>query len=419
MPEPGGGNDPLSRLVGDLAKMMETMGGAGTSAGAAPWAEAAKALAFSVATGNAAEANPDPLARIRWEELSRVAELHVADATGFSAGTATAPVTFVPVGRGAWVLAAVDAYRPLVQDMVDAQARATAGVADGLDDPSTGGEPGSDGIPADMLATIASAFGPVMLGMQFGSAMGHLAQRALGPYALPLPRPASREYGIIVDNVAQFAEDWSLKVEEAGLWVCVHELTAHRVLSRPHVAERIGALLHSLRDENAALQHDLAERLGGEAGDPEAFQRLLADPESLLADLLGPGPRATSDQLTALLAAVGGYVDHTTTEIAGHLTGSPGPLQEAWYRYSTQDPAGEQAAGAFFGLDLTREQVERGASFVRGVLERGGTAGLDRLWAEARNLPTPAEVDAPGLWLERIDLPVDDDGTESPAGGAG
>jgi hypothetical protein len=22
-----------------------------------------------------------------------------------------------------------------------------------------------------------------------------------------------------------------------------------------------------------------------------------------------------------------------------------------------------------------------------------------------RNLPTPAEVDAPGLWLERIDLP--------------
>ena len=31
--------------------------------------------------------------------------------------------------------------------------------------------------------------------------------------------------------------------------------------------------------------------------------------------------------------------------------------------------------------------------------------GLDRLWQSERNLPTPNEVDAPGLWLARIDLP--------------
>jgi uncharacterized protein (DUF2342 family) len=42
---------------------------------------------------------------------------------------------------------------------------------------------------------------------------------------------------------------------------------------------------------------------------------------------------------------------------------------------------------------------------VRGVLERAGDEGLSRLWHSERELPTPAEVDAPGLWLERIDLP--------------
>jgi hypothetical protein len=31
---------------------------------------------------------------------------------------------------------------------------------------------------------------------------------------------------------------------------------------------------------------------------------------------------------------------------------------------------------------------------------------LARLWRTRRELPTPAEVDAPGLWLERIDLPA-------------
>ncbi len=47
-----------------------------------------------------------------------------------------------------------------------------------------------------------------------------------------------------------------------------------------------------------------------------------------------------------------------------------------------------------------------GAAFVDGVVERAGAEGLARLWASADNLPTPAEVDAPGLWLARIDLPT-------------
>jgi uncharacterized protein (DUF2342 family) len=42
---------------------------------------------------------------------------------------------------------------------------------------------------------------------------------------------------------------------------------------------------------------------------------------------------------------------------------------------------------------------------VAGVVQRAGEESLTRLWEPVRNLPTPAEVDAPGLWLERIDLP--------------
>jgi uncharacterized protein (DUF2342 family) len=42
---------------------------------------------------------------------------------------------------------------------------------------------------------------------------------------------------------------------------------------------------------------------------------------------------------------------------------------------------------------------------VRGVIERGGDVELAKLWTVEENLPTPAEVDAPGLWIARVNLP--------------
>ena len=68
------------------------------------------------------------------------------------------------------------------------------------------------------------------------------------------------------------------------------------------------------------------------------------------------------------------------------------------------DGKGEQAAGALFGLDLSAKEVERGQLFISGVLERQGEDGLALLLRGGDTLPTAAELDAPGLWLERIAL---------------
>ena len=60
------------------------------------------------------------------------------------------------------------------------------------------------------------------------------------------------------------------------------------------------------------------------------------------------------------------------------------------------------------GLKLERAHYERGQAFVDGVVERAGLDGLNRLWDSPDMLPTPNELDAPGLWLARIDLPAPD-----------
>jgi putative hydrolase len=401
---PGDPDDPISGLLGDLLKVI----GGGAHGTAAPWLDAARALAQGVATDGAAEANIDPLQRIKLEELARVVELHVEGTTGLSIGNGQS-YSFVPIGRAAWANRALDGWRPLLERMVGViEAAPTA--------PDEAVEPDEmpDGLGA-LLGQFASTMGPIMLGLQFGSAAGHLARQALGQYALIVPWPRSNEVLVVPENVAAFAADWSLPEDATLLWVCAHELTVQLVLDRPHVTARLNELLEAAVVESMAAQQGIAERLSGVADGPDALQSLMSDPEALLADLLTPGTRATSERLSALVGALSGYIDHVTAAIAEAITGSAGPLSEAWYRYRVADSRGRQAAAALFGFDVGRAEVDRGAAFVRGVVERAGEDGLARLLSNAKTLPTPAEVAAPGLWLERIDLPDEPDGQDADA----
>jgi putative hydrolase len=269
---------------------------------------------------------------------------------------------------------------------------------------------------AAMFGQWASAIGPMFFGLQVGSVVGHLSQRTLGQYPLALPWAPSDELLLVTSNIAEFASDWSLPEEEALLWVCARELATNSVLTRPSVRSRMEELLHVFASSQAAAQQDLAGRLRGLTGgddplamgpgmDLESLQGMFGDPESLLGDLLTPESRRTSDQLTSLAVVVDAYADHIATLVGAKLVGAHSQLAEAWYRRRIERGKGEEAAGALFGLDLDQAEVDRGRAFVAGVVERGGEESLGRLWSPASNLPTPAEVDAPGLWLERIDLP--------------
>jgi uncharacterized protein (DUF2342 family) len=109
-------------------------------------------------------------------------------------------------------------------------------------------------------------------------------------------------------------------------------------------------------------------------------------------------------QLAALTAAIAAYAEYVTSVVASRLIGGHAPIGEAMRRRRGGRGEGERVAESLFGLHLDQEDIDRGEAFVKGVLERSGEAGLARLWAGAANLPTPAEIEAPGLWLARIDL---------------
>src|ERR1700728_2626844 len=163
-------DNPISGLLGDLLKVI----GGGARGTAAPWLDAARALALGVATDGTTESNVDPLQRIKLEELARVVELHVEETTGLSIGDGRS-YSFVPVGRGEWANRALEGWRPLLERMVGV---IEAAPAPPVEESWDSGEI-PDGLGA-LLGQFASTMGPIMLGLQFGSAVGHLARQARG-----------------------------------------------------------------------------------------------------------------------------------------------------------------------------------------------------------------------------------------------
>lgn len=117
-----------------------------------------------------------------------------------------------------------------------------------------------------------------------------------------------------------------------------------------------------------------------------------------------PARRRAGDDLSAVVAALLGYVEHVLDLAAARLLGGRGAISEAWRRRQVDRESSDRAAESMLGLDLGPAQIDRGVDFVRGVFERAGEEGLARLWSSPRTLPTPSEIEAPGLWLERIDL---------------
>jgi putative hydrolase len=250
--------------------------------------------------------------------------------------------------------------------------------------------------------------GPFFLGAQAGTMCGHLARQAMGQYELPIPRPVSNELMVVPTTITAFASDWSLPEDDVRMWVCVSELAHHAVLQRPGVRARLQALLEEFvkgfHVDPSALGVQLDQL---DLSDPSSFPQLFSNPEALLGAVTTPAQHDAEVQLAAVVCAVEGYVDHVVDVVGHRLISSFGPLTEALRRRRVTPSDADELIRELFGLELSQAAYDRGDRFVQGVLERAGEDGLARLWRSERELPTPAEVDAPGLWLERIDIPAE------------
>jgi putative hydrolase len=390
----GFGGGPLGDLMRHLARFF-------TGQGPLNW-EIARQMATWAATGGQPEPNPDPLARVRLEELLRVAEMHVSEATGL-APSATGSLTVEAVAPSAWALRTLDAWKPLLEKLAAAMAAPEAAGAAAEEEAGPGEDPMSR-----LFANLPQVLGPFLLGLQAGSMVGQLATRAMGQFDLPMPRPPSAAVLLVPSNIDGLARDWGLAVDDVRMWICLREAANLAVLGQSHVRSRLEELIGEYVGAFSPTTTAIEERLAGmDLSDMGSLQAAFGDPASLVEELQNDEQRRLQVPLRTLLSAVVGYVDWVMDTIGRRLVGSYQPITEALRRHRLEESAGARMLGQLLGVSLSASDYERGQAFVRGVLERAGPEGLAPLWKSERELPTPAELAAPGLWLARLEIDGD------------
>ncbi len=393
----------------DLAQVMRML----QSQGPINW-DIAGQIAAWVAVEGGTERPIDPTAHAQLEELAHAAQTHVVAETDLGA-TFTAPLR--TLGPQGWAALHLDALHPVLEALattlgnVMRDAGPPPGELESGDPGSIGGSGGLSGpspFGPEMLGGMMQMLAPALLGMQAGSMIGYLAQHALGRYDLPLPTSDEPSLCFVVQNIDSFEEAWSLERADLRFYIAVHEVVHAAERSVPWLRKRLVRLSKEYVSAYEVDPNALEDRFGAiDPADPSTLGSIAEDPDALLGAMHSPRQDEPRRQLQLLTAVLEGYSDSVLERVGAKLIPSFRQIHEAMERHRVERGEAEVFIEGLLGLKLERHHYEQGAAFCRGVIERAGPEGLNRLWESERMLPTPAEIDAPGLWLARIELPDD------------
>ena len=370
--------------------------------------DVARQTALMAATEGVTEHNVDPQRRIAVESLANVARMHVAEMTGLATPAA---VPLDVVGRATWANLTLQAWKPYFDALAQAIGGTATSTASGTADNTTENTAASEADESDpmlaMLANVSKLIAPSMLGMSVGTLVGRLATNTFGQFDLPLPRDPHDRVVIVISNVDNFADEWSIPRDDMTMWALTHELVSHGVFGIAHVRQTLQQLVSQFaggfRPNPGALSESISS-LDISSGDPmKLLNSLLSDPTVLLGAQRSAAQERVAPILDAAIAGLVGYIDHYVDRVTARILGQASPIGEAVRRRRVAQSGDRVFVERLLGVDLTSEQVERAQQFITGVLERAGDDGVALLLAKQGNLPTPSEIVAPGLWLARLE----------------
>jgi uncharacterized protein (DUF2342 family) len=123
-----------------------------------------------------------------------------------------------------------------------------------------------------------------------------------------------------------------------------------------------------------------------------------------------PEQLAVLERLQLTTAVLESYADSVVERIGEPMVKTLSTIREAMRRHRVERSEADRFIQRLLGLDPSRRRHDQAAAFCRGVEERAGAEALDRLLESESMLPTPTELEAPGLWLARIELFGDQEG---------
>ncbi|GAA3016327.1 zinc-dependent metalloprotease [Kitasatospora albolonga] len=310
------------------------------------------------------------------------------------------------VDRPGWVRANVAGFRTVVRPLVEKlQARRT-------DTPG---------------AAVFGSIGEKATGVEIGAVLAFLSGKVLGQYETfapaeypgPLPSAPDSPEGImdsprvglrppspgrlllVAPNIVQVERELDVDPHDFRLWVCLHEETHRTQFTavpwlRDHIQSEVQSFLAQTEVDPVALLERARGLLGGR-GEGERERG------SLMEVVQSPGQRETLNRLTAVMSLLEGHADVVMDGVGPVVVPSVGEIREK-FQQRRQLGAGrlDLVIRRLLGMDAKLRQYQDGAVFVRGVVDRVGMDGFNRVWTSPNTLPTKEEIHNPAAWVTRV-----------------
>ena len=314
-----------------------------------------------------------------FEELTAIAELQVAEATGLVSlsGTARARVT----DRQGWVRANIASFQRLLRPITDR-----------LDEQ----------LAATPLAPVASR----VAGAEVGMILGWMSSRVLGQYDLLVVEDENPEDQDIVyyvgPNVLGLEKRFAFPPREFRHWLALHEVT-HRAqfTGIPWMREHFLGLVQETVGSVDPDPKRFAEALGRLAADLRSGKNPLDD-GGVMAVFASPEQRLVLDRVAGLMSLLEGHGDVTMDRAGADQIPSAERFGQVLRQRRQQGNPAAKVLQKLIGLDAKLKQYEQGEAFIERIEREGGTELLDVAWVDPSNLPTIAEIRDPEAWIARV-----------------
>ncbi|MFH5821949.1 zinc-dependent metalloprotease [Georgenia sp. AZ-5] len=323
-------------------------------------------------------------------DAAREAPGYVGEITGLdaaAAAVASAPVYVVD--RARWAQANVEMFAHLTDGLLPISKL-----------------PGSARVAGEEMGVMLALLSPKVLG-QFDpfTPTADGASRGAG-------EPARGRLVLVAPNVLKVERELDLDAMDFRLWVCLHEQThAVQFAAAPwladHLASRMRGLLEGVAGTEegadraaravAAVADTLRSVLTG-AGDAPAHD--VGGP--LVEAFLTDDERARMGEVVAVMSLLEGHADVVMDAVGPARLPSVRRIRAAFEKRRDGTSTADVLLRRLLGMDAKVAQYRNGARFVRAVVNRVGHRGLNAVWAAPGNLPLPAEIADPEVWVRRV-----------------
>jgi len=339
------------------------------------------------------------------------AEQHVRAYTGMGEPNTGTPV--LVVDRPGWIKANVAGFRTVIQPLV------------------TRLRSRREGVPG---AAVLGAVGEKVTGLEVGMLLSYLSSRVLGQYETFAP-PAESAAGdagageaeapqagrllLVAPNIVHVERELDVDPHDFRLWVCLHEETHRTQFTavpwlRDHIESEIQNFLAETDVDPATLMERLREAvasvggglggLGGNSGREGGGRDSSGEGTGSLIDIVQtPNQREILGRLTAVMSLLEGHADVVMDGVGPSVVPSVAEIREKFQQRRAKGAGRLDAAlRRLLGMDAKLRQYQDGAKFTRGVVERVGMPGFNRVWTSPNTLPTKEEIHDPAAWVARV-----------------